>query len=389
MRLSEIQAALREESLDGWLFFDHHFRDPIAYQVLDLAIPNAPTRRWYYLIPAAGEPRKLSHRIEPNVLDPLPGANSLYAGWREQTQGLSSLLHGTKRVAMQYSPNCAVPYVAMVDAGTVEFVRSLNVEVATSANLVQLFQAVWTDDMLASHLKAGRLVDEIRREAFRRVSEAVRAVRRIDEYEIYKFIREGFDKASLTTDHGPIVAVNENASNPHYEPDQSTHRQIFPGDLVLIDLWAKLRKPGSVYYDITWTGYCGASPRPDIVATFSIVREARDRAVRFVIDAVAAGRPIRGFEVDDVARGYIVSCGHGRDFFHRTGHSIGTDVHGVGANMDNLETHDERRIIPNTCFSVEPGVYLEGFGVRSEVNVFVGADKAFVTGETQENLLLL
>ena len=389
MRVTDIQAALREESVDGWLFFDHHHRDPIAYEVLNLELPSPPTRRWYYLIPAEGEPRKLSHRIEPNVLAGLPGARRLYAGWSEQADGLAALLQGCRRVAMQYSPNCAVPYVAMVDAGTVELVRSLGVEVATSANLVQIFQAVWSGEMLASHTEAGRLVDEIRRSAFQKVSEALRAHSAIDEYTVRTFIRESFDKAGLTTDHGPIVAVNENASNPHYEPTETERRNIFPGDLLLIDMWAKLDKPGSAYYDITWTGYCGPNPPSAMVSVFEVVREARDRAVAFVKESVENNRTIRGYQVDDVARDYIASCGHGPAFFHRTGHSIGTDVHGVGANMDNLETHDDRRVIANTCFSVEPGVYLDKFGIRSEVNVFVGPKTAFVTGEIQEHLLPL
>ncbi len=384
-RIAEIQSALREEQLDGWLFFDHHERDPLAYRILGFKAPRAPSRRWYYLIPAAGEPRGLVHRIEAGMLDALPGGKRGYSAWKEQAEGLRELLAGCRRVAMQYSPRCAIPYVAMVDAGTVELVRSAGVEVATSANLVQRFEARWSPANLERHLEAGRKVDEIRRAAFARAGEQMRAGERISEYAIQQFIRERFREAGLVTDHGPIVAVNENASNPHYEPTAEAHREIRRGDLLLIDLWAKTDTPDGVYYDITWTGYCGAEPPPAMQNVFDVVRGARDAAVSLV----RSGRELRGFEVDDAARGYIRERGFGDYFIHRTGHSIGADVHGSGANMDNLETHDERRIIPWTCFSVEPGIYLREFGVRSEVNVFVGEDGARVTGEIQERLVTL
>jgi Xaa-Pro dipeptidase len=382
--LGEIQAALAAEGLDGWLFFDHHERDPLAYRILGFQPPRTPTRRWYYLIPAAGEPRGLVHRIEAGVLDALPGPKTAYSSWNEQWAGLQALLAGTRAVAMQYSPRCAIPYVATVDAGTVELVRSFGVEVRSSADLVQYFEARWTAAQLEAHLEAGRRVDEIRRQAFRRIGEALRAGRTLEEFEVKQFILEQFESHGLVTDHGPIVAVNENASNPHYEPFAESSRPIRPGDWVLIDLWAKLRQPDAVYYDITWTGHCGAVIPSAMAEVFEIVREARDRAIRRVQDAVARRQILRGFEVDDTARDYIRSRGFAERFLHRTGHSIGRDVHGAGANMDNLETHDERRIIARTCFSIEPGIYLAEFGVRSEVNVYVGEDAARVTGEVQQ-----
>lgn len=387
MNIQAIQQALRDESLDGWLFFDHHLRDPLAYRVLDFAPPRTPTRRWYYFIPAHGEPRKLVHQIEPGMLDALPGSTQTYSSWSRQVYGLTTLLSGCKRVAMQYSPQCAVPYVAMVDAGTVELVREQGVDVVTSANLVQIFEARWNQEKLDSHLEAGRLIDEIRRAAFLEIGDRLRGRAPVDEFGIKAFILQSFERAGLFTDHGPIVGVNANASNPHYEPEPGVSESIGQGDVVLIDLWAKLNKPGSVYYDITWTGFTGDEIPSEVQRVFDIVTGARDAAVTRVQNAIAAGLPLAGFEVDDACRGFIREHGMAEYFIHRTGHSIGEDVHGSGANMDNLETHDERRVIPWTCFSIEPGIYLPGFGIRSEVDVFVGARDARVTGERQTALV--
>lgn len=389
MRLKEIQAALRAQGLDGWLFFDHHRRDPLAYHILGFEPPRTPTRRWYYFVPAEGEPRKLAHRIEAAMLDALPGGKLLYAGWQEQERRLREILTGARRVAMQYSPRCAVPYVAMVDAGTVELVRGLGVEVVSSAALVQQFEALWTPAQYASHKRAQAKVDRIRAAAFRLVQDRLAGGDRVTEYDVKQFILNAFETEGLSTDHGPIVAVNAHASDPHYEPTAASHAEICRGDLLLIDLWAKLREPGSVYYDITWTAYCGAAPPGRMVEVFEAVAGARDAAVARVQQAAAAGETICGYEVDDAARGFLRGRGLGPYFIHRTGHSIGEEVHGTGANMDNFETHDERPIVPGLCFSVEPGVYLEEFGIRSEVNVFRSETTAEVTGEVQTELLRL
>jgi len=389
VNVEEIQEALGREKLDGWLFFDHHRRDPLAYRVLGFEPASHITRRWYYFIPAKGEPRGLVHRIESGMLDALPGEKIRYSSWTEQVDGLRKILGGARRVAMQYSPQCAIPYVAMVDAGTVELVRGLGVEVATSAELIQYFEARWTKAQLESHLEAGRRVDRVRSEAFAMIGERTRNGGSVEELEAKRFILDGFAKQGLVRADGPIVGVNGNAANPHYEPQEGVTKPIRRGDFVLLDMWAKLDQPGSVYYDITWTGFCGTEPREDIRKVFAIVREARDRAVARVEQAMRAGEALRGFEVDDVAREYITSQGYGPNFVHRTGHSIGQDVHGNGANMDNLETHDERRIVPWTCFSVEPGIYLQDFGVRLEVNVFVEEHDARVTGEIQKELVLI
>lgn len=387
--LSAIQAALREENLDGWLFFDHHLRDPLAYRILNFDPPRTPSRRWYYLIPAHGEPRKLEHRIERHMLGALPGVTHVYSSWATQVDGLATLLAGCRRVAMQYSPDCAIPYVAMVDAGTVELVRARGVEVASSANLVQYFEARWTQDKLDSHLAAGQLVDEIRRRAFEEIGDRLRGRELVNEWIIAAFIRQAFERAGLYTDHGPIVAVNANCSNPHYEPHPENSAPIEQGDVVLIDMWAKLARPGSVYYDITWTGYTDHEIPSNVQNIFSIVAGARDAAIAKVQTTIANGQPLYGYQVDDACRGHIREHGLAEYFVHRTGHSIGEEVHGSGANMDNLETHDERRVIPWTCFSVEPGIYLPEFGIRSEVNLFIGDTAARVTGEKQEQMLLI
>ncbi len=389
MELEKIQREIAAQKLDAWLFFDHHQRDPLAYRVLGLSPARMATRRWYYVIPAQGQPAGLEHRIESGMLAALPGKKTPYASWTEQIEGLRALLGGMKRVAMQYSPNCAIPYVAMVDAGTVELVRSLGVEVVSSAELIQVFEARWTPEALESHLEAGRRVDAVRAAAFALVRERTRNGAALSEFELQKFVRDSFAKAGLVTDHGPIVSVNANASNPHYEPTEEVSAPIRRGDFVLLDMWAKLERPGATYYDITWTGYCGDNPTEEMRNVFGVVTGARDAAIARVTDAITAGQELRGFQVDDAAREFIKSRGYAAYFTHRTGHSIGQEVHGNGANMDNLETHDERRVAPWSCFSIEPGVYLPEFGVRSEVNMFVGDREARVTGEIQRELLLL
>ena len=388
MNLEIIQREIRHQKLDGWLFFDHHQRDPLAYRVLGIP-PAAPTRRWYYMIPAEGQPLGLVHRIERGVLGALPGERIPYSRWTEQVEGLRRLTAGLRRVAMQYSPLCAIPYVALVDAGTVELVRSLGVEVATSAELIQAFEARWTPAALESHLEAGRRVDRVRAEAFALIHERTRNRAPLQEIDVKRFVLDGFAKAGMVTDHGPIVGVNANAANPHYEPTEETTAPIRAGDWVLLDMWAKLDRPGATYYDITWTAFCGDNPPEEMRNVFAIVTAARDAGIERVRSAIAAGYPLCGFEVDDTVRALIEAAGYGPNFTHRTGHSIGEEVHGSGANMDNLETHDERRVAPWTCFSIEPGIYLENFGVRSEIDMFVGDGVARVTGEIQREVALL
>jgi len=387
MELDKIQQEIRNQKLDGWLFFDHHYRDALAYRVLGLP-QRMPTRRWYYMIPAQGQPMGLEHRIERAMLAGLPGDIIPYSSWNEQLEGLRKITAGMKRVAMQYSPRCAVFTISVVDAGTVELVRSLGVEVVSSADLIQYFEARWTPEALESHLEAGRRVDRVRNEAFAMIRERTRNGVPLQEVEVKDFVRAGFAKAGLITDHGPIVGVNANASNPHYEPTEEVTCAVGPGDLLLMDMWAKMDRPDAVYYDITWTGFCGDNPPDRIREVHRIVTAARDAAIKRVTETIAAGKTLHGFEVDDACRAVIDGAGYGQYFTHRTGHSIGQEVHGNGANMDNLETHDERRVMPWTCFSVEPGIYLAEFGIRSEVNMFVGDTAARVTGEIQRELVL-
>jgi Xaa-Pro dipeptidase len=329
------------------------------------------------------------HRIEQGMLDSLPGRTQAYAGWEELRKQLQKLLSGSRKIAMQYSPDNNIPYIGLVDAGTIELVRKLKKKVVTSADLVQKFEAVWTPEQLKSHLEAGEIVDRITRAAFEHAAALVREGQPLTEYELQQWILERFRANRLTTAEAPIAAVQPNNGNPHYEPHAGKSRPIRAGDLLLLDIWAKCDRPGSVYYDITWVGYLGAKVPETYAKIFRIVRDARDRAVEFVREGVARGRTIHGWEVDRAAREVIRKAGYAKNFVHRTGHSIGQDVHGNGANMDSLETRDDRKVVPRTCFSIEPGIYMPEFGVRSEVNVYIGDGEARVTGSIQNEILAL
>jgi Xaa-Pro aminopeptidase len=331
----------------------------------------------------------MEHRIERKMLRDLPGDRIPYSSWGEQVEALRQITGGRRRVAMQYSPMCAVPYVSNVDGGTLELVRSVGVEVVSSAELVQHFEARWTPEALELHLEAGRRADLVRAAAFQLIHERTRNGVPLQEVEVKNFVLEGFAKAGMCTNDGPIVGCNVNSSNPHYEPTEEITSPIRAGDWVLLDMWCKMDLPEAPYYDITWTAYCGDNPPDKIREVFGIVVEARDAAIERVMSAKATGYALRGFEVDDACRAVISRSGYGEWFTHRTGHSIGVEVHGSGANMDNLETHDERSVSPWTCFSIEPGIYLAEFGVRSEIDMFVGERDARVTGEIQREMALL
>jgi Xaa-Pro dipeptidase len=387
--IKAIQAELRATGIDGWLFYDHHHRDPIAGRVLGLDENGMVTRRWFYFIPSRGKPRKLVHRIEQRLLDSLEGRKYVYAGWEELHRTLPKFLSGSKKIAMQYSPENNIPYIGLVDAGTVEFVRKCKKRVVSSADLVQKFEARWSAEQLESHLEAGGRIDRITQGAFQRAAAFVRDAKPLSEAELQRWILDQFRANGLTTSDPPIVAVQPNNGDPHYEPKAGASRPIRAGDLLLLDVWAKCDRPQSVYYDITWTGYLGARVPDAYAKIFRIVRDGRDRAVDFIREAIAGGRAIRGWEVDRVTRETIRKAGYAKYFLHRTGHSIGEEVHGNGANMDGLETRDDRKIVPRTCFSIEPGIYLPVFGVRSEVNVYVDEREARVTGAIQEEILPL
>ena len=388
MNLSAIQSALRERNIDAWLFYDHHHRDPIAYRLLGLPDKLMVTRRWYYLIPAKGEPTKLVHKIEAGHLDSLPGNKCQYSAWQELFDGVKAMLAPHQNIAMQYSPNNIIFYVSLVDGGTVEMVRGLGKNIVSSADLVALFEATWTDEQVKTHFAARDLIDRITAEAFKEIGRRVRNGG-AKEHEIQQWFLEAFQRENLVTDDPPIVAVNANSGNPHYEPGPDHPVAIREGDFVLLDVWAKKNSPGAVYYDITWTGYVGKAPSDKQREVFKVVSGARDAGVKTVQKAVAEGRRIAGWEVDRATRDHINQAGYGQYFIHRTGHSIGTEVHANGANMDDLEIHDERQILPNSCFSIEPGIYLPEFGVRSEVNVLVRPKAAEVTGKIQNEIVII
>jgi Xaa-Pro aminopeptidase len=391
MNLSAIQTALGEAGLDGWLFYDHHHRDPLAATILGLDPKAHVTRRWYYFIPATGEPRKLVHRIEQFRLDTLPGAKAMYSSWQELQAGIAALLQSNKKIAMQYSPNNDIMTVSMVDAGTVEFLRSIGKIIVSSADLVAQFQAVLTEEQKATHTVAQQALDELLAEGWleigRRLRPAVGQAEPYTEYDHVCWLSQAMRRAGLVWDDGPNVSVNAHCSDSHYEPTAENCALIREGDFLLIDIWARVDAPGSVYYDITWTGVVGREPSELEQKVFSTVLFARDAAIQAVQEAYAADRPIHGWEADDAARNAIKAAGYEQYFTHRTGHNITEQIHGPGANLDNLETHDERLLLPNTCFSVEPGIYLPEFGIRSEIDMMTSPGKAWVTGKIQRELV--
>jgi len=388
MDLSAIQSALRERNIDAWLFYDHHHRDPIAYRVLGLPAGQMVTRRWFYLIPAEGEPLKLVHRIEPGHLDTLPGSKRQYSGWQELFEQLKTILAGSRDIAMQYSPNNLVFTVSLVDGGTIDLVRGLGKNVVSSCDLVALFEATLTDEQIKSHFAARDAIDPITGAAFREIGQRARNGG-TNEYEMQQWILEAFHRENLVADDMPVLAVNANSGDPHYSPHPQSMKPIREGDFVLLDIWAKKNTPGAVYYDITWTGFVGTSPSDRMQEIFNIVRQARDLGIKNVKAGVSGGKRMAGWEVDRSVRDYITTAGFGQYFIHRTGHSIATDVHANGANMDDLEIHDERSILPNSLFSVEPGIYLPEFGVRLEVNMLVRPQGAEVTGTIQSEIVII
>ena len=391
MNIQAIQTAIREAGLDGWLFYDHHHRDSIAGRILGLDEKAHVTRRWYYFVPAAGEPRKLVHRIEQARLDTLPGTKAMYSSWQELASGLEAMLTGARTLAMQYSPNNAIMYVSMVDAGTVEFLRGLGKQIVSSADMVSQFEATLSDAQVASHVTAQRAIDVILAEGWKQIGNRLRPgsgkAGAYSEFEHMQWLSDAMRREGLIWDDGPNVSVNANCSDSHYEPTAQRSAPIKEGDFLLIDIWARPNKPGTIFYDITWTGVVGREPSEREQLVFKTVVNARDAAIHAVESAFAENRAICGFEADDAARAVINAAGFGEFFTHRTGHNIGQELHGAGAHLDNLETHDERRLLPNTCFSVEPGIYLPEFGVRSEIDMITAPGKAWVTGKIQRDLV--
>ena len=389
--LPAIQSALRTDGLDGWLLYDFHGMNPIANDVTGAGRQGGhlATRRWFYLIPATGEPRGLVHAIESQTLAHLPGRTRQYAGHTQFEEGLRELLEGLGRVAMEYSPGCAIQYVSRVDAGTVELVRRAGVAVVSSGDLVQRFSAAWDDAATATHRAASDKLHRIKDQAFAAIAARIRDGGSAAEYDIQQLMARWFADEGLVSDSPPIVAASENAGNPHYLPTRETSRVFGRDELILLDLWGKLDRPAAVYADITWVGFTGAHVPDRFARAFAAIRDARDAAVRLVQQAAREGRDLRGFEVDRAAAAVLRGAGYGGQILHRTGHSLGETVHGNGVNMDDYETHDDRRLVPGTGFTIEPGVYFPDFGVRTEINMVMGAREATVTGPLQTAILAL
>jgi Xaa-Pro aminopeptidase len=387
--INEIQKALITEKADGWLLYDFRGSNPIARNLTRLG-DHIATRRWYYFIPASGDPVKLVHAIEAGNLDHLPGNKIVFRSWQELHASIKKILQGCKKVAMEYSAENDIPYISLVDAGTIEIVRSAGVEIVSSGDLVQLFEAKWTEEQRQSHFEAVRLVDFVKDEGFRFIGDQLRRGNSITEYDAQQFMWELFEKHHLIADHPMIVAVNANASNPHYTPEKSHHSPIRKGDLVLIDIWAKLKKPGAIYGDITWMGYAGSEIPEKMQTIFEIVKGAQRAAFQLISNNYYKGKPTYGWQADEAARQHIAGYGYGDYYLHRTGHNIGQQVHGNGAHLDNLETRDQRKLIEGTGFSIEPGIYLPEFGIRSEIDVYIGPDGPVITSpeQTQINKLL-
>lgn len=390
MQLEAIQKALKESNIDGWLFYDFHNRDAIAHRILNIDTKRFTSRRWFYYIPAEGTPKKLVHSIETYKLAHLPGEQYVYLPWEQQHALLREILAGAKKIAMQYSPMNAIPYVSIVDGGTIDLIRSFGIEVVSSADLVSIFESHLSMEDFETHRKAGILMQEIKNAAFKEIAHRIRSGKPPKEYEIQEFMHNLMRQNNLAWGDGPVVAINEHAADPHFEPTPENSYTMQIGDLVLIDLWAKLDQPRSIFYDITWMGFIGETVPEKIESLFSIIAKARDTAYNLVKERFASNTPVYGWEVDKACREVVEQAGFGKYFIHRTGHNIGEQVHGNGTHIDNLETKDLRRIIPGSCFSIEPGIYIpdEKLGFRTEIDVFVTDDgKVEVIGDIQQKVI--
>ncbi|HET6923172.1 MAG TPA: M24 family peptidase [Anaeromyxobacteraceae bacterium] len=393
MDVPALQRALGEAGLDGWLLYDFHGQNPTALQALGLG-GHLLTRRWFYLVPRAGEPTLLVHAIEHGSFPPeVPGRRVRYASWQSLREALRALLEPLrgKRVAMEYCPEAAIPALSRVDAGTLEVVRSHGVEVTSSAELVQRFVCRWSPHQLASHVRALRAIDAAKDAAFAFVGESHQRGYDPSETQVQALIMKRFADAGLVTDHPPIVAVNAHAGDPHYVPSEKAPTPVRKGDLLLIDLWAKGKGPGDVYADITWVGFCGDRPPPRLEEIFRVAAEARDLGLATVETAWREKRTLQGWQVDRAVRDHVASKGFGDRFVHRTGHSIGQNVHGDGANLDDLETHDTRELVEGLAFSIEPGIYLpeERLGVRTEIDVVLTGEGPKVFSRIQREIVLV
>ena len=388
--VAAVQESLRSEGLDAWLLYDFNGSNPIAARLAGLSNgSHMTTRRWYYLIPASGSPRALVHAIERHNLDALPGEKQSYSGREQLSSGLDRLLHGVRRVAMEYSPQAAIPYLSRVDAGTAEMIRARGVEIVSSGDLVQRFEATWTATQYAQHMRASDALYRIKDRAFDTVRRALQRRERITEYDVQQQMLQWFDDEGLTSDSAPDVALGPNAGNPHYLPSRENAAVIAPDQVLLLDLWGKVREPGAVFADITWVGFTGARVAEEPARAFDTIVRARDAALALVEESAMTGRELHGWEVDRAARNVLEQSGYGAHILHRTGHSLGETVHGNGVHLDDYETHDDRRILPGTGFTIEPGLYFDTFGVRTEINVFRRERDAVVSGPRQVSLVAL
>ncbi len=389
--VAAVQQSLKAEGLDGWLLYDFHGSNPIAARLVGTANgAKMTTRRWFYLVPASGEPRGLVHAIERRTLDALPGEKTIYAGRQQLDAGLTKLLSGVKRVAMEYSRDCAIPYISRIDAGTVELVRSRGIEVESSGDLVQRFEAVWDEAALATHRDASAALYRVKDRAFELIAGRASDGDALTEFAVQQQMASWFEEEGLVSDSAPVVAAQENAGDPHYLPTARRSRPIRKGELVLLDLWGKKKEnPQAVYADITWVGFTGPEVPPEMARAFGAIGQARDAAVALVQESARQQRDLRGWQVDRAARQVLEQAGFGERILHRTGHNLGRDVHGNGVHMDDYESHDDRRLLPGTGFTIEPGLYFESFGVRTEINMYYGPREALVTGPAQTEIVRL
>lgn len=386
--LPAIQSAIREFGFDGWLLYDFRGLNVLAQRVLGIDSNDVGSRRYFYYVPAEGDPQKLVHRIETEALDHLPGQKQVYLRWQELHEELKAMVGSADKIAMEYSPNNANPYVSRVDGGTVELIRSLGPDVGSSGNLVQYFESRWSSVQWELHLEADRLNQAAFEMAWSMVRDSIETGHILRETDLQNHVMAYYAANNMTTYHPPIVAVGRHSGDPHYVPSLGTDAEIKRGDSLLLDMWAKMDVPLGVYSDLTKVGFVGDDVPEEYTNIFNIVAASRDAGIKCVEDAFAAGRELQGWEVDKASRDVIEEAGYGEFFIHRTGHNIGRETHGNGAHMDNLETKEERLVMPETCFSIEPGIYMEPFGIRSEINVFVDSDsKVHVTGGVQTEVL--
>lgn len=386
-KLPSIQQKLKDEKMNGWLIYDFRRNNDIGCDFLEIPHDQLLTRRFFYWIPKYGEPVKVVSLVEPNSLDHLPGKKLTYLSWQNLEQYVKSLLTPQTSIVMEYSPKNAVPAVSKVDAGTMDLIRSFGVDVLSSAEIMQHYTSVWDESQLKLHLEAAKVLDDTAQKTWQMIHDVIKANHKLTEYDVQQFMIEYMHMNHCVLEGHPICAINENSADPHYTPTAKKSKSIVPGDFILIDLWCKKKERHAVFADITRVA-CLGKPTEKQQMVFQIVRKAQQQATEFVQKRILEDKPLMGWEIDQAARQVIVDADFGQYFIHRTGHNIDIKDHGNGTHIDSLETLDLRPIIPNTCFSIEPGIYITGeFGVRLEYDIFIKADKSIlVTGGIQDTI---